>query len=345
MLPFYDMIIVGAGPAGLAAAVYGASEGLRTILIEREAPGGQAGTSSRIENYLGFPQGISGGELARRAVTQARRFGVEVLAPQEVTGVRIDGPYRIVTLADGSSISCHALLIATGVSYRKLDIPGIDQLTGAGVYYGAAMVEAMACQGEEVYMVGGANSAGQAAVYFARYASKVVMLVRGELTRQQHVALLDRPDRRHPEHRGAQPHSPGRGAWRNQPADRNLGQLADWRDGDAPAKSVFIFIGAEPPDEWLAGIVGRDANGFIIAGANLARDGRGARALDPAPSLLGTSVPASLSRGMCAPAPSSASASSVVRAHRGQVGSSLSCDPIKAPAKAQQTLTPWEEID
>ena len=233
--------------------MYGASEGLRTILIEREAPGGQAGTSSRIENYLGFPQGISGGELARRAVTQARRFGVEVLAPQEVTGVRIDGPYRIVTLADGSSISCHALLIATGVSYRKLDIPGIDQLTGAGVYYGAAMVEAMACQGEEVYMVGGANSAGQAAVYFARYASKVVMLVRGDSTRQQHVALLDRPDRRHPEHRGAQPHSPGRGAWRNQPADRNLGQLADWRDGDCAGEERVHFYRRRTADRVARG--------------------------------------------------------------------------------------------
>jgi thioredoxin reductase (NADPH) len=290
-LPFYDLVIVGAGPAGLAAAVYGASEGLRTILIEREAPGGQAGTSSRIENYLGFPQGISGAELARRAVTQARRFGVEVLAPQEVTGVRVDGPYRIITLADGSSINCHALLIATGVSYRKLDIPGIEQLTGAGVYYGAAMVEAMACQGEEVYMVGGANSAGQAAVFFARYASKVVMLVRGDsLASSMSRYLIDQI--------AATPTIEVRSNTRlvevHGETSLQAVTLANSRTGEtetAPAKSLFIFIGAEPRTDWLAGIVERDAHGFIMAGADLAREGRGARPLDPVPSLLATSVP------------------------------------------------------
>jgi thioredoxin reductase (NADPH) len=290
-LPFYDLVIVGAGPAGLAAAVYGASEGLRTILIEREAPGGQAGTSSRIENYLGFPQGISGAELARRAVTQARRFGVEVLAPQEVTGVRVDGPYRIITLADGSSINCHALLIATGVSYRKLDISGIEQLTGAGVYYGAAMVEAMACQGEEVYMVGGANSAGQAAVFFARYASKVVMLVRGDsLASSMSRYLIDQI--------AATPTIEVRSNTRlvevHGETSLQAVTLANSRTGEtetAPAKSLFIFIGAEPRTDWLAGIVERDAHGFIMAGADLAREGRGARPLDPVPSLLATSVP------------------------------------------------------
>jgi len=178
--PFYDLIIVGGGPAGLAAAVYGASEGLHTVMIEREAPGGQAGTSSRIENYLGFPVGLSGGDLARRAVTQARRFGVEILSPQEVTGIRVEDPYRFITLIDGSEISCHALILALGVAWRRLNVPGLEQLTGAGVYYGAAQTEAITCQGEEVYIIGGANSAGQAAMYFSKYAGKVTMLVRGE---------------------------------------------------------------------------------------------------------------------------------------------------------------------
>src|SRR5436305_3788671 len=162
---FYDLAIVGGGPAGLAAAVYGASEGLHTVIIEREAPGGQAGMSSRIENYLGFPTGLSGGDLARRAVAQARRFGVEILSPQAVTGIRVADPYRHVTLGDGSELSCHALLIATGVQYRTLDVPGVAKLTGAGVYYGAALTEALSCSGDDVYIVGGANSAGQAAIY------------------------------------------------------------------------------------------------------------------------------------------------------------------------------------
>src|SRR6516162_5764082 len=177
---FYDLAIVGGGPAGLAAAVYGASEGLHTVMIEREAPGGQAGMSSRIENYLGFPTGLSGGDLARRAVVQAQRFGVEILSPQEAVSVRTEGSYRIVRLADGSEVSCHALLVATGVQWRRLDAPGIDKLQGAGIYYGGGATEALACKGEIVYVVGGANSAGQAAMNFARYADRVVILVRGE---------------------------------------------------------------------------------------------------------------------------------------------------------------------
>ena len=190
--PFYDLIIVGGGPAGLAAAVYGASEGLNTVMVEKEAPGGQAGTSSRIENYLGFPAGLSGNDLARRAVTQARRFGVEILSPQEVTGMRVEDPYRFITLSDGSEISCHALILALGVSWRRLDVPGLDRLTGAGVYYGAAQTEAMSCQDEEVYIVGGANSAGQAAMYFSKYARQVTMLVRGEsLTKSMSQYLIE----------------------------------------------------------------------------------------------------------------------------------------------------------
>ncbi len=177
---FYDFVVVGAGPSGLAAGVYGASEGLRTLIIEREAPGGQAGMSSRIENYLGFPVGLSGGDLARRAVTQARRLGAEILTPQEVVEVRLKDSYRVVQLSDGVELNCHALLVATGVEYRKLDVPGIDVLTGAGVYYGAALTEGESVRGEEIFIVGGANSAGQAAVYFAEYARTVHMLVRGD---------------------------------------------------------------------------------------------------------------------------------------------------------------------
>src|SRR5262245_33260209 len=190
---FYDLVIVGSGPSGLAAAVYGASEGLRTVMIEREAPGGQAAQSSSIENYLGFPAGLTGADLTRRGVAQAKRFGVEILAPQEATRVRVDGPYKIVELANGTEIRCHALLIATGVQWRKLEVPGIERLHGAGVYYGAAMTEALECRNETVYLVGGANSAGQAAVHFAGYASQVVMLVRGNsLKNTMSKYLIDR---------------------------------------------------------------------------------------------------------------------------------------------------------
>src|SRR6185369_9128805 len=177
--PFYDLVVVGAGPAGLAATVYGAADGLKTLLIEREAPGGQAGLSSRIENYLGFPTGLSGNDLARRAVAQARRFGAEILAPQEVTGVRIEGPSRVLKLADGSEVGCRALLIATGIAFRKLDVPGLDRLSGAGVYYYAPMSEAFSYRDGNIYIVGGANSAGQAAMYFSKFARQVTMLVRG----------------------------------------------------------------------------------------------------------------------------------------------------------------------
>src|SRR3954449_277966 len=176
---FYDLAIVGGGPAGLAAAVYGASEGLKTVIIEREAPGGQAGLSSRIENYLGFPSGLSGGDLTRRAVAQAMRFGAELLTPQEAVRARSEGAYRTITLADGSEVSCHALIIATGVQWRKLDIPGIENLQGAGVYYGAGSTETVSCRDENVYIIGGANSAGQAAMNFSRFAKRVIVLVRG----------------------------------------------------------------------------------------------------------------------------------------------------------------------
>ena len=199
--PLYDLAIVGGGPAGLAAAVYGASEGLRTVMIENEAPGGQAGTSSRIENYLGFPAGLSGADLARRAVAQARRFGVEILAPQEATNTVLHDSYRILKLADDSEINCHALVISTGVSYRKLDVPGVEKLTGAGVYYGAAMTEAINCEGDDVYVVGGANSAGQAAIYFCKYARRVIHARPFRVALRNHVALPDRPHQRNGQHR------------------------------------------------------------------------------------------------------------------------------------------------
>src|SRR4051812_18834208 len=179
-LPFYDLIVVGGGPAGLGAAVYGASEGLRTVMVEREAIGGQAGQSSRIENYLGFPSGIAGGDLARRATTQARRFGAEMLLTSEVAGMEVCGPARVVRLADETQLSASAVLVTTGVAYRRLDAPGVDDFTGSGIYYGAAATEGQACKGEDVYVVGGANSAGQAAVYFARTARSVTIVVRGD---------------------------------------------------------------------------------------------------------------------------------------------------------------------
>jgi thioredoxin reductase (NADPH) len=289
---FYDLIIVGGGPAGLAAAVYGASEGLRTLLIERDAPGGQAGTSSRIENYLGFPSGLSGGELARRAVAQAQRFGVEILTPQEATGLRREDPYRVVTLSDGNEVSCHALVVATGVSYRKLPVPGIERLTDAGVYYGAALTEAMSCQGEDVHLVGGANSAGQAAMFFARYARRVVLLVRGDSLSKgmshylvHQIAATPNIDVR----TGARVVGV-HGETRLEAIDIATG---GGEPETVPTRSLFIFIGAEPRTAWLEGVVERDTHGFLLAGPDLLRDGKlpaGWHA-DRDPYLLETSVP------------------------------------------------------
>ncbi len=290
--PFYDLVIVGGGPAGLAAAVYGASEGLKTLLVEREAPGGQAGTSSRIENYLGFPSGLSGADLARRAVTQAQRFGVEILS-QEVTNLRIQDQYRILTLADGSEVSCHALLIATGVSWRKMNIPGEEALSGAGVYYGAAMTEALFCKGDDVYLIGGANSAGQAALYFAKYANCVTLLVRGDsLEKGMSQYLIDELKAQ-----------PAVRVWLNSSVTAVEGeaqleriQVLHSDTGETeiiPAKSLFIFIGASPRTDWLDGVVARDKNGFILSGPALMQDGKRPDGwpLDRDPYLLETSVP------------------------------------------------------
>jgi thioredoxin reductase (NADPH) len=292
-LQFYDLVIAGGGPAGLAAGVYGASEGLSTVIVEREAPGGQAGLSSRIENYLGFPSGLSGSDLARRAVTQARRFGVEILAPQETVGLRVDGPYRLVKLADGSEISCHTLLIATGVQWRSLDVPGMERLQGAGVYYGAGQAEAISCKGEDVYIIGGANSAGQAAMNFSKYARSVVMLVRGNsLAASMSQYLIDQIKQ-----------TPNiqvqfRSRVGEVHGESRLEAISIYC-GDSgqidrvAASALFIFIGAMPRTDWLAGVIERDERGFILTGPDFSREDRRPKGwtLDRDPTLLETNVP------------------------------------------------------
>ncbi len=297
--PFYDLIIVGAGPSGLAGAVYGASEGLRTLLIEREAPGGQAGTSSRIENYLGFPSGLSGADLARRAVSQARRLGAEMLTAT-VVGIRIEGQYRIVQLNDGTELSCHALLITTGVSYRRLDAPGVERLTGAGVYYGGALSEAIATRGEKVFIVGGGNSAGQAAMYFAKYAECVTILVRGDSLPKSGMSqyLIDRIN-----------DTPNIQLMLNTSVSEALGdghlerlRLKNSSNGQetlVPADDLFIFIGAKPFTDWMSGLVELDDAGYVRTGPDLKvqRNGSVPWSLKRAPFLLETNVPGIFSAG------------------------------------------------
>jgi thioredoxin reductase (NADPH) len=290
---FYDLAIVGGGPAGLAAAVYGASEGLRTVMIEREAPGGQAGLSSRIENYLGFPSGLSGADLAFRAVAQARRFGVEILSPQDVVGLRIDGPYRFIKLADGAEISCNALLLAMGVQWRSLDVPGIERLQGAGVYYGGGTSEAIACRGETVYIIGGANSAGQAAMHFSKYAEKVVMLVRGtSLASTMSHYLIQQIEKVSNIEVWAQTT-----VVEVQGETRLTGITVQCEPSgtrkELPASSLFIFIGAQPRTAWLGDLIERDERGFILSGPDLLHDGKrpASWTLDRDPGLLETNVP------------------------------------------------------
>lgn len=290
---FYDLIVVGGGPAGLAAAVYGASEGLNTALIEREAPGGQAALSSRIENYLGFPSGLSGGDLARRAVAQARRFGTEILSPVEVVGVEVKDPYRIIKLSNSVELSCHALIIASGVSYRRLDVPGVDRLTGCGVYYGSALTEAHECRGKDVYVVGGANSAGQASVYLARFASSVTMIVRDSgLSLLMSRYLIDQIEKT--ENIFVRSNTEVIEA----SGDDHLESIvvrdsASGQEERLLTGFLFIFIGATPRTDWLDGVVERDERGFILSGPDLIRDGRPPKGwtLDRDPFLLETSVP------------------------------------------------------
>ncbi|MFC4452312.1 FAD-dependent oxidoreductase [Deinococcus sonorensis] len=289
--PFYDLAIVGAGPAGLAAAVYGASEGLQTVLIEREAPGGQAGTSSRIENYLGFPAGLSGGDLARRGVAQAQKFGVELLSPQMVTGVRLDGQYKYLQLAQGTEIGCHALVLATGVSWQTLPAEGAERLGGRGVYYGAARSEAVNCGDEDVYIVGAGNSAGQAAMYFSTYATRVVMLIRGASVEAKMSQYLVEQLRRTPniELRLSTEVIACHG-------DQHLERLTlqDRKSGETQevaANFLFCFIGAAPQTDWLDGVVARDAHGFVLVGDSLPDDALQGWPLKRRPYPLETSVP------------------------------------------------------
>ena len=291
--PFYDLIIVGAGPAGLAGAVYGASEGLRTLLIDKETTGGQAGTSSRIENYLGFPNGLSGADLARRATAQATRLGAEILTAREVTQIRVDDPYRFVKLADGTELSCKALMIATGASLRTLDIPGIEALTGAGVYYGAALTEAAHYKGKPMFVVGGANSAGQGAMFFSRYASKVTMLVRGSsLQKDMSQYLIDQINRT--ENIGVRVRTSIIEAIGTDRLEALV--IKDNDTGDietVPVAALFVFIGAKPHSEFVADIVERNEAGFILTGPDLIRGGRRPKnwRLNRDPFLLETSVP------------------------------------------------------
>jgi thioredoxin reductase (NADPH) len=297
-LPFYDLAIVGGGPAGLAAAVYGASEGLRTVLVEQNAPGGQAGTSSRIENYLGFPSGVSGADLARRATTQARRFGAELLA-QEVVGLKREDPYRILHLADGTDVSCYSVLLSTGVSLRTLEVSGVEPLLGIGVYYGAAMTEAAIYRGKDACIVGAGNSAGQGALFFSRYARRVTLLVRGEpLTKSMSQYLTDRI--------AATPNievitgveiAGVRGTGRLEKI--MIRAIAGGEERELDAAAMFIFIGAKPRTEMVSGLLELDEKGFVLTGPDLPRtDGRPRGwTLDRDPFLLETSIPGVFAAG------------------------------------------------
>jgi thioredoxin reductase (NADPH) len=289
---FYDLVVIGGGPAGLGAAVYGASEGLRTVLVERTATGGQAGQSSRIENYLGFPDGVSGAQLTDRARRQATRFGAELLTTREVVGLEVHGPARTVRFSDGTKIDAHAVILATGVAYRQLGAPGCTDLTGLGVFYGSALTEATGCAGQDVYIVGGANSAGQAAVYLARHAKSVTILVRAPSLRKSMSHYLIEQIERVPNitvrtcTEVAEAHGEGH-------LERLT--LRDSAGGTevVDAQWLFVFIGAAPLTGWLDGVVHRDERGFVLAGPDLAAAGERVPGwpLDRAPYHLETSVP------------------------------------------------------
>ncbi len=288
-MPLYDLAIIGAGPAGLAASVYGASEGLKTLVVEQQAPGGQAGMSSRIENYLGFPGGVSGAELARRASSQAKRFGAEILAAQEaIELVADDGPSRTIKLGDGEEVKARAVILATGVAYRKLKAKGIDDLTGAGVYYGAAMTEGESVKGTDVYIVGAANSAGQAAMYFSAFARNVTMLCRRDsLSSTMSQYLMDQIEE-----------TENIRVWTNSQIEEAQGserleKLVISRDGGdktdtVDASALFIFIGAVPQTEWLKDVVDRDDHGFILSGSDASN---GSASHETERAMLETSMP------------------------------------------------------
>jgi thioredoxin reductase (NADPH) len=297
--PFYDLIIVGAGPAGLGAGVYGASEGLRTAVLEREATGGQAGTSSRIENYLGFPQGISGRDLARRASTQAKKFGAEILTPVEVTGVRVEESVRLVQLADGTELGCHALVAATGMTIRRLDVPGHHRLVGAGLYYGAAPSEAAEYRGGHVFVVGAANSAGQAAMMLSKYAGQVTILVRGNSIEAKMSQYLVDQIRSTPniDVRTGVKVAEVKGDVRLEAIV--VQHLESGALEEIESTGMFIFIGARPHSDFLRGIVGLDARGFVLTGPDVvaADDLPVPWPLERDPYLMETSVPGIFAAG------------------------------------------------
>jgi thioredoxin reductase (NADPH) len=297
--PYYDLIIVGAGPTGLAGAVYGASEGLKTIVIEKGAAGGQAGTSARIENYLGFPQGVSGADLTRRATTQAQRLGAEILTAQEVTNVEVEGPYRVVTLDDGGKLSCKALMIATGVKVRELNVPGIESLIGASVYYGAATSEAINYKDGRVFVIGSGNSAGQGAMFLSRFASEVTIMVRGDsLQKNMSQYLIDQIDS-----------AENISVMMNSQVASMEGSdhletitIKNNKSGNAEtvmADAVFIFIGAVPHTDFVKDVVQLDKSGFILTGQDLIHEGRRPKNWNQQrdPFLLETSVPGIFAAG------------------------------------------------
>ncbi len=292
-LPFYDLVIIGAGPAGLASAVYGASEGLKTLLVEREAPGGQAGTTSRIENYLGFPSGLTGSDLARRALTQARRLGAEILSSQEVETIRRDDPYRTIVLDDGAELSCQVIVVATGVTYRQLDVPGAAELAGRGVYYGAATTEAVLYRDAVVGVIGGGNSAGQATVHLARYASQVHLLVRGEgLVESMSAYLIEQIGSLD----NVEVHTlcetrrfDGSDHLERATFATPLGNL------ELELAAVFVFIGQQPRTGWLDGVLARDSRGFVLTGPDVGP--QTGWNLDRDPFLLESSMPGVFAAG------------------------------------------------
>jgi thioredoxin reductase (NADPH) len=290
---FYEMVVIGGGPAGLAAAVYGASEGLSTLLVERAAPGGQAGTSSFIENYLGFPEGVTGADLASRAAAQARRFGAEILSAQEASRVRRNDPYRVVELSDGSELSCYAVVIATGMEVRRLEVPGLEERVGAGVYYGSALSEAAVYRGQDVFVVGGANSAGQGAMFFSRHARTVTVLLRGpDLGRSMSQYLVDRINET-----GniiVRPNAVVVGVHGEERLESI--EVHDTETGETtvlPGAAMFVFIGSAPYTDMVADLVERDSKGFILTGREVMRDGKRPRGwvADRDPFLFETSVP------------------------------------------------------
>lgn len=297
--PFYDLIIVGAGPAGLTAAVYAASEGLKTLVIEREAAGGQAGTSARIENYLGFPKGISGADLTRRAITQAKRLGAEILTAQEVSGLRIKDPYRFVTLNDNSELSCKALLLSTGVAVRQINVPGIDTLIGTSVYYGAATSEAANYKGKKVYVIGGANSAGQGAMFLSRFAGEVILVYRDRSLRKSMSTYLINQIRQ-TENITTLANTELMAVEGGNNLERVI--LKNNKSGEnnsVQADAVFIFIGAVPSTEIAGNLIQLDEGGFIYTGSDLFLDGCRPKnwKLKRDPFFLETSIPGIFAAG------------------------------------------------